>query len=84
VGNGSWAANADITHTYETRFDWVRVYQKVGMTNTNGIVESINDIEQDTTEDPSIYTLQGMRLNTSKEHLPRGLYIVDNKKMYVK
>lgn len=28
VGNGSWAANADVSHTYETRFDWVRVYQK--------------------------------------------------------
>lgn len=27
VGNGSWAANADVNHTYETRFDWVRVYQ---------------------------------------------------------
>ena len=84
VGNGSWAANADITHTYETRFDWVRVYQKVGMTNTNGVVESINDIELDTTDNPSIYTLQGIRLNTSEEHLPKGLYIVGNKKMYVK
>lgn len=30
VGNGSWAANADVSHTYETRFDWVRVYQKDG------------------------------------------------------
>lgn len=27
VGNGSWAANADTSHTYETLFDWVRVYQ---------------------------------------------------------
>ena len=27
VGNGSWAANADVSHTYETLFDWVRVYQ---------------------------------------------------------
>lgn len=27
VGNGSWAANADTDFTYETRFDWVRVYQ---------------------------------------------------------
>lgn len=38
VGNGSWAANADVTHTYETRFDWVRVYQKEGMENTYGTV----------------------------------------------
>lgn len=28
VGNGGWAANPDYTHSYETRFDWVRVYQK--------------------------------------------------------
>ncbi len=28
VGDGSWAYNADVTHTYETVFDWVRVYQK--------------------------------------------------------
>ena len=39
VGNGSWAERADVNHTYETRFDWVRVYQKVGMRNTNGIVK---------------------------------------------
>lgn len=38
VGNGSWAANADVTHTYETLFDWVRVYQKKGMENTLGTV----------------------------------------------
>ena len=38
VGNNAWAANADITHTYETRFDWVRVYQTNGMENTNGTV----------------------------------------------
>ena len=38
VGNNAWAANADVTHTYETRFDWVRVYQKKGMKNTNGTV----------------------------------------------
>ena len=38
VGNGSWAANADVNHIYETRFDWVRVYQKAGMENTNGTV----------------------------------------------
>lgn len=38
VGNGSWAANADVNHVYETRFDWVRVYQKDGMENTKGTV----------------------------------------------
>lgn len=41
VGNGSWAAKADTTHIYETRFDWVRVYQKVGMKNTDGVVRKL-------------------------------------------
>lgn len=30
VGNGSWAAGPDTNFTYETKFDWVRVYQKAG------------------------------------------------------
>ena len=38
MGNNAWAADADVTHTYETRFDWVRVYQTPGMENTNGTV----------------------------------------------
>ena len=38
VGDGSWAAPADVSHTYETLFDWVRVYQKEGMQNSNGTV----------------------------------------------
>ena len=38
VGNGSWAKNADVNHVYETRFDWVRVYQAKGMKNTDGTV----------------------------------------------
>ena len=38
VGNNAWAADADVTHTYETRFDWVRVYQTPGMENTDGTV----------------------------------------------
>ena len=38
VGNNAWAADADVTHTYETRFDWVRVYQTPGMVNTDGTV----------------------------------------------
>ena len=37
VGNGSWAANADQNFTYETLFDYVRVYQirKTGKDNTS-------------------------------------------------
>ena len=50
VGNNSWAANADVTHTYETRFDWVRVYQKVGMQNTDGVVSGVVGVVEDVTE----------------------------------
>ena len=47
MGNGSWAKDADVTHTYETRFDWVRVYQTKGMKNTDGTVgvQAVNDDE---------------------------------------
>lgn len=37
VGNGSWAAPADESHTYETLFDWVRVYQKKSQVGINGL-----------------------------------------------
>lgn len=37
VGNGSWAANRDLSFTYETVFDWVRVYQKDGGDILTGI-----------------------------------------------
>jgi len=84
VDNGSWAANADISHTYETRFDWVRVYQKEGMLNTNGVVDAISAVEQDAPEDAAIYTLQGVRLNAPVENLPKGIYIVKGKKVIIK
>ena len=84
VGNGSWAANADITHTYETRFDWVRVYQKEGMINTDGLVNDISVVEQEASANDVIYTLQGVRVNGPVENLPKGLYIVGGKKVYVK
>ena len=84
VGNNAWAANADITHTYETRFDWVRVYQKIGMENTDGVVNAIDVVEQDAPKDNVIYTLQGIRIEGPVESLPKGLYIVGGKKVYVK
>ena len=84
VGNGSWAANADITHTYETRFDWVRVYQKEGMLNTDGVVDGISSVEQDAPKNEAIYTLQGIRVNGPVESLPKGLYIVGGKKIVIK
>lgn len=46
VGNGSWAQNRDLGFTYETDFDWVRVYQQEG----GDIVNSIDGVT-DTTLD---------------------------------
>lgn len=45
VGNGSWAANADQSHTYTTYFDWVRVYQKEGQVNTGLEVAVASDLD---------------------------------------
>lgn len=84
VGNGSWAANADVTHTYETRFDWVRVYQKTGMQNTDGTVNAISYVEQEAPMPTAIYTLQGQRINGPIESLPKGLYIVGEDKVLIK
>ena len=56
VGNGAWAANADVNHTYETTFDWIRVYQKVGQENTNGTVD-IEEIAGSTA--PAIDVVKG-------------------------
>lgn len=50
VGNGSWAANADVSHTYETRFDWVRVYQTDGMKNTDGTVGVVKVFDDNAVE----------------------------------
>ena len=46
---------------------------------------AIEDIEHTKQPvDTSIYTLQGVKLNTSIDMLPRGLYIIGNKKMIVR
>ena len=56
VGNGSWAANADVKHTYETLFDWVRVYQKVGMENTLG---TVGIVDVDEAEQAALFVAEG-------------------------
>ncbi len=45
VGNGSWAANVDTGHTYETLFDWVRVYQKKAPSTGIDNVEKSSDMD---------------------------------------
>ena len=73
VGNGSWASNPDVNYTYETRFDYIRVYQKVPAT---GIME----VASQSTGNDIFYDLSGRRVN----HPTKGLYIVNGKKVFLK
>ena len=76
VGNGSWAAPADESFTYETLFDWVRVYQKPEYT---GIEDVLNEEEQvSANSSNTVYDLQGRMVQDLKVG---GLYIVDGKKV---
>ena len=76
VGNGSWAAPADESFTYETLFYWVRVYQKPEYT---GIEDVLNEEEQVSANSSNIvYDLQGRMVQDLKLG---GLYIVDGKKV---
>lgn len=60
VGDGSWASKADVAHTYEFFIDWVRVYQKKGMENTDGIV-AVEQITDNSTLDINIVS-NGLQL----------------------
>ena len=81
VGDGSWAAKPDQDFTYETEFDYVRVYQKV----PTGIIQIENgglEIEND-----NIYDLQGRMIVNHKlvnGRLPKGIYIRGGKKIVVR
>jgi beta-glucanase (GH16 family) len=76
VGNGSWAAPADESFTYETLFDWVRVYQKPEYT---GIEDVLNEEEQVSANSlNTVYDLQGRMVQDLKVG---GLDIVDGKKV---
>ncbi|MBR1732420.1 MAG: glycoside hydrolase family 16 protein, partial [Alloprevotella sp.] len=70
VGNGSWAAMYDEDFTYETRFDYVRVYQKQG-------IDGIQGVQLAQPGDNAIYDLQGRRVSTPQRG---GLYIRNGKK----
>lgn len=71
VGNGSWAAMFDPSFTYETRFDYVRVYQKQG-------IDGITDIAMRSPENAQVYDLQGRRV---AQPTPGRIYIRDGRKL---
>lgn len=78
VGNGSWAKDADVTHTYETCFDWVRVYQKKGMNNTSGTV-GISAVKEGSMLE--IESADGGVTVTSQSALPVAVYDVSGRKV---
>ncbi len=99
VGNGSWAAPADVNHTYRTLFDWVRVYQTDQQT---GLVEAAADEKADVYTRPgslvisapkamplSVYDLQGRTVYKETVQgnvtlsLPQGVYLVGGQKVLV-
>ena len=46
VGDGSWAAEADVSHTYETLVDYVRVYQKDEQEITETGIENAMEVAE--------------------------------------
>ena len=78
VGNGSWASNYDKDFEYETLFDWVRVYQKVG--TTTGVSNHFRSESLSPAEAPVAFDLQGHRVARPE----RGFYIVNGKKRMLK
>lgn len=75
VGNGTWAAPADETHSYETRFDWVRVYQ----TREQNPQVSIDAPIASPAADSHYYDLAGRRVSRPAA----GLYIHQGKKVWL-
>lgn len=75
VGDGSWAKAADITHTYETRFDYVRVYQRAAS-------DGIHEVSGSHIASDNYYDLSGRRIAGSPHR--RGIYIHRGRKMIIK
>lgn len=78
VGNGSWAKAPDTSHTYETLFDYVRVYQKKPAEQTVHV-----STPRGTEESPLWYDLSGRPLPIGLPRQP-GLYISHGRKILVR
>ncbi|MBO7119400.1 MAG: glycoside hydrolase family 16 protein [Bacteroidaceae bacterium] len=75
VGDGSWAKAPDTAFTYETLFDWVRVFQK------DAVPTSIKSLP-DTRLTNDWYTLDGRKLQA--EPTSPGIYIHAQRKVAIK
>lgn len=74
VGNGSWASNPDPGFTYESRVDYVRVFQPASLTGVTPPMADTAGAGQ------ALYDLQGRRM----EHPGTGIYIRDGKKVVIR
>lgn len=78
VGNGSWAKDPVEGHEYETRFDFVRIYQTKEQNSRVGIDDVvINDGDNDNSH-RAVFDLQGRLLTTAPTS---GIYICGGKKV---
>ena len=73
VGNGGWAARPDVNFTYETLFDWVRVYQIPSTPDGIGQTPAATSPMSN-----RIYDLSGRPVSGN---LTKGVYIQGNKKV---
>ncbi len=81
VGNGSWASAPDPSFTYETKFDWVRVYQTVQEAqDDNNEITGLRQTPQAPVMPPradnAIYDLSGQRMTQLR---PGQFYIQNGK-----
>ena len=81
VGNGSWARPADENHTYEFFIDWVRVYQKDGMLNTDGAV-GLMEVSED--ERLNISVLNGALAISAAQPVQVAVYDLQGRQVYCK
>ncbi len=84
VGNGSWASNPDKSFTYETKFDWVRVYQtsQEAADDSNeitGISQASQTPANSPVVDKAIYDLNGRKLAQPI----RGQFYIQNGKVHL-
>ena len=89
VGDGSWAKNPDTEFTYETQFDWVRVFQKNAPTGIkeidNWTTEQSDNCEIAKSSNCQIYDLSGRRISAeANPSLKKGLYIHGGRKVVIK
>ena len=99
AGSGAWAKNRDLDYVYETKFDWVRVYQTAAQT---GLAEATTSTTLDVYAAPgkirlvapkavdvTVADLTGRLLykanvqGNKDVNVPTGLYIVNSKKVFV-